>query len=129
MKHQIVDRLNRIIGFTEDETFYNNKDYLKREMFIHPKYENAIGMSLWVLNRLKEMNIKYWDCLILNFELTPFHALIELKDFELLGKKVYFGNKNGDEQLILSLKYFTRRYGDKKVDIIKLSVPPISSGD
>ena len=114
MKHQITDRLNRIIGFTENNTFYNSKDYLRREIFIHPKYENAIGMSLWVLNRLKEMKIKYWDCLILNFELTSFHALIPLDDFEALGKKVWFGNKNGDEQLILSLKYFKRSYGDKK---------------
>jgi len=110
MRHQIIDRRNRIIGFTEDETFYNVKDYLKREIFIHPKYENAIGMSLWVLNKLKQMKIKYWDCFIMNFELIPFHALIDLKDFEALGKKVHFGNKNGDEQLILSLKHFKRRY-------------------
>ena len=111
MKTTITDKLNRIVGFIDEDTYYTTRDGSKNQIFLHPKYLSAVGLSIWIIRRLLKANVKKLDYFILNWDKEPFHALISLQEFLEKSKDYQAkGNPNTDKQKILSLGAFQRLY-------------------
>ena len=116
MKTQVMDRLNRIIGFIDEDTYYTIRDNEKGQIFQHPKYLSAVGLSIDIIRQLLRANVRKLNYFIVNFEKESFNAIIDFKEFLIKSKEVQFGGVNSDPQRILSLKEFTRVYkGQQKL--------------
>ena len=119
MKIQITDRLGRILGFYENRTYYGTRSYAQREIFIHPKYFNAMGLSDWLIERLKELGTDDIHLFVPDFEKEPFWAIVSFKDFMEHSREFQGKGINSDKQHILYMHYWTRRYLNQRELIIR----------
>jgi|TARA_Y100000034_G_scaffold135589_1_gene208160 hypothetical protein len=122
MKHAIKNKRGDDVGWWDNEenprTYHTDRNYKLKQIFIHPKYNSAVGLDLRIIKKhLLPNKITRLDFLIINFEKETFHAYIELNDFLVKGTKINFSKKKEDEwwsqQIILSLNEFTRKYGSQ----------------
>lgn len=122
MIHKVYNARQEEVGFWDDKetprTYHTDRNYKLRQIFIHPKYENAVGLDIYIIEKVLNPNeIKILDFLIINFEKESFHAIVPLNDFLLMGKEINFDKekKHGwRRQIILPLNKFTRVYGNQK---------------
>ncbi len=122
MKHIVTNKKQEEVGFWLDEeyprTYHTHRNNKKRQIFIHPKYNSAVGLDIRIIEKvLKPNNITKLDFLIIGFEKESFHAFISLKEFIEKGKEVNFSKKKKDDwwnrQIILSLNEFGRVYREQ----------------
>jgi len=123
MKHDITNKRGDIVGWWDDKeyprTYHTDRNNKLRQIFIHPKYNSAVGLDIRIIERtLKPYNVTKLDFLIINFEKESFHAFIDLKEFIQKGKEINFSKRKEDEwwskQIILSLNEFSRVYGGQQ---------------
>tara|TARA_Y100000310_G_scaffold265643_1_gene276810 strand:- start:1438 stop:1794 length:357 start_codon:yes stop_codon:yes gene_type:complete len=115
MRTQIKDRLGRVIGFVENNTYFTSRDSDKNQIFKNPKYLSAVGISKEVAKQLLILNVKKLNFYITHFEEKDFDAIIDLKEFLMKSKEANFKGVNSDPQFILSLGEFKRRYAGQMV--------------
>ncbi len=122
MKHTITNKRNDDVGFWDDSeyprTYHTHRNHKLKQIFIHPKYNSAIGLDVRIIEKiLKPNNITKLDFLIIGFEKESFHAYITLKEFTEKGREVNFSKKKKDDwwsrQIILSLNEFSRVYREQ----------------
>ncbi len=122
MKHTVTNKRNDDIGYWDEaeypRTYHTHRNNKLKQIFIHPKYNSAVGLDVRVIEKvLKPNNITKLDFLIIGFEKESFHAFISLKEFIEKGKEVNFSKKKKDDwwsrQIILSLNEFNRVYREQ----------------
>ncbi len=126
MRHEITNRKKESVGYWLDEefprTYHTQRSYKARQIFIHPKYNSAVGLDTRIIDRmLKPNKVTLLDFLIVGFEKETFHAYITIKEFVMKGKEVNFDKQDRhgwSKQIILSLNSFSRAYGGQ----VKLEV-------
>ena len=119
MKHSITNKKKEDVGYWKDDefprTYHTQRSYKARQIFIHPKYNSAVGLDTRIIDKVLLPNrVTMLDFLIVGFERESFHAQIPLKRFIQEGREVNFDkeNKKGwSRQIILSLNDFSRVYG------------------
>jgi len=120
MRHDVTNKRGDDIGWWDDQeyprTYHTDRNYKLKQIFIHPKYNSAVGLDMRVINNtLLPNKVTKLDFLIINFEKESFHAYIDLKQFMAKGKEINFSKKKKDDwwskQVILSLNDFSRVYG------------------
>lgn len=123
MKHTIYNKKREDVGFWDDSeyprTYHSQRSYKSRQIFIHPKYNSAVGLDVRIINQhLIPNKVSKLDFLIVGFEKESFHAYINLKEFVEKGKEVNFSKNKKDDwwskQIILSLNEFKRVYGGQQ---------------
>jgi len=116
MRHYEKNRKGQEVGWWDDaefpRTYHTIRDYKRREIFVHPKYQTGLGLDVPILERLEKFNITRISMQILNFEKKSFFIEIETKTFKEKGLLVNFDKKYG-KQLVVSMKYFQRVYSDQ----------------
>ncbi len=106
---QIYGPGGKIVGFVEGDTYYRVIDYRKGQMFMHPKYHNAIAISVSILKQLARLGVKKFSFWIEGLEKKPFRVIITFSEFLMHSKEVFFeGKLNADRQRICPLKYWHR---------------------
>lgn len=112
MKIPIRNQRGHIIGVMDiGKSIYSTvRDYNSGEIFRNPKYLSAIGLSLFVIEQLKNNNIKTLIFNIINYEKESFQAIISLNEFLEKGREFQGKGYNCDKQIILSMNNFYRRY-------------------
>jgi len=125
MKHDIHNKKGQVVGWWDDQeyprTYHTDRNQKLRQIFIHPKYNSAVGLDIGIIKtHLLPNKVTLLDFLIIGFEKESFHAYIDLNEFMQKGKEVNFSKKKEDEwwskQIILSLNEFSRVYqGQQKL--------------
>lgn len=121
MKHTIKNEKQEEVGWWNDQeeprTYHTNRNFKKKQIFIHPKYNSAVGLDTRIIKKhLLPNNITRLNFLIINFEKSSFNAIIDLRDFLVKSKTVNFDKERKfgwSEQRILSLNEFQRVYPDQ----------------
>ncbi len=117
--HEVWYR-GRIVGNFDDaeKTYSKICDYSLGHVFRHPKYRQSVGVSKGLITHLLKTygEIKWFKWQILNLPgEEDFDSIIEFSKFMENKQEVFFGKKNpnakhADQQYILSLNFFTRKY-------------------
>jgi hypothetical protein len=121
MEHQVTNWRGNVIGHIKEQgekgeiTYYSHRSYSKGEIFRHPKYLNALGLSLFVIDILIKDKVKWLNFYITDYEKEPFEAIISLKEFLEKAKDYQGKGENSDPQKILPMHFWTRRYKNQSV--------------
>jgi len=112
MNKAVYNTSQKQVGYVNDKLEYCTvRDYAKGQIFVHPKYRNAIGLSVQIIEQLNSYHVRTFRPTIVNFEKEVFDAVIDFRDFCEKSKPFFAkGRKNSDRQKILSLDYFQRVY-------------------
>ena len=129
--HRILNEKGEKVGYWDDlenpRTYHTSRNYHLKQIFIHPKYNNAMGLDTKIIEkRLKPNNILILDFLIIGFEKESFHCYISLKKFIEKGKVINFDKekrRGWSEQIILPMNEFSRVYGGQAnlIDFIEVN--------
>lgn len=123
MKHEIRNKKDESVGWWDDQeyprTYHTQRSYKARQIFIHPKYNSAVGLDIDIIKKhLIPNKITRLSFLIVGFEKESFFACIDLNEFMQKGKEVNFSKNKKDDwwskQIILSLNGFHRVYGGQQ---------------
>jgi len=117
-RHPIKNLKGDEVGYWDESEFpriyHTQRSAKDRQIFLHPKYNNAVGLDIRIINKhLIPNQVGVLDFLVVGLEKKSYHAIIRLKDFVEKGKKVNFDKSKKlwwSEQIILSLNDFTRIY-------------------
>lgn len=118
-KHIVTNKKKEEVGYWKDDefprTYHTHRNYKQKQIFIHPKYNSAVGLDIRIIEKvLKPNKITRLDFLIIGFEKESFHAYIDLNEFLQKGKEINFDKEKKygwSRQIILSLNEFSRVYG------------------
>ena len=126
MKVKIYNRRGQWVGDydTITKTYTTQRDYLKGQIFRHPKYKNAVGLDKAILKKLEAYGCEKIRVLIINLKKHSFYKEIGLKEF-IEKSKDFCADKYAEKrnltfyssQKILPLNQF---YDFKQVDLKKI---------